>query len=189
MVKNFNKSGATKALKAEDDYFCQVMEDGTIFAGSNHFIFKMTPEDYATIVQPVVYCEAGNWRIRPDDKKTSLNTDMSRIFTEVAEVTSNETNLILCPLALNVPKHKHPIFTYYNFISDFVELYSSVYVKAFAPDATLRTVVDNSTKSHIALVRRNNEAVGLIMPLKPIPAVTEAVRAYFTAVLKDNKEG
>ena len=40
---SFNPSAAAKALKMADRYFCQVTEDGTIYAGSGCVLFKLTP--------------------------------------------------------------------------------------------------------------------------------------------------
>ena len=37
-----NPSAAAKALKIADRYFCQITEDGTIYAGSGHVLFKLT---------------------------------------------------------------------------------------------------------------------------------------------------
>ena len=40
---SFNPSAAAKALKMADRYFCQITEDGTIYAGSGYVLFKLTP--------------------------------------------------------------------------------------------------------------------------------------------------
>ena len=40
---SFNPSAAAKALKMADRYFCQITDDGTIYAGSGYVLFKLTP--------------------------------------------------------------------------------------------------------------------------------------------------
>ena len=171
---SFNPSAAAKALKMADRYFCQITEDGTIYAGSGYVLFKLTPHDYAAIVQPVACCEAGNWAIDRNGKSES-SIDAARIFSEAVKTAQNAADLQSCPLVINCKKDKNPAAAYYNAEADFVALYNPAYLAAF-PGATIRT----SSACSAAIMYNGGEAVGLVMPIRAEPKAARAVKAYFT---------
>ena len=171
---SFNPSAAAKALKMADRYFCQITEDGTIYAGSAYVLFKLTPYDYAAIVQPVACCEAGNWTIDRNGKSES-NIDAAHIFAEAVKTAQNAADLQSCPLVINCQKGKSPAAAYYNAEADFVALYNPAYLAAF-PGATIRT----SSACSAAIMCNGGEAVGLVMPIRAEPKAARAVKAYFT---------
>ena len=171
---SFNPSAAAKALKMADRYFCQITEDGTIYAGSAYVLFKLTPADYAAIVQPVACCEAGNWAIDRNGK-TESSIDAARIFAEAVKAAQNAADLQSCPLVINCKKDKNPAAAYYNAEADFVALYNPAYLAAF-PGAAIRT----SSACSPAIMYNGVEAVGLVMPIRAEPKAARAVKAYFT---------
>ena len=175
----FNPSAAAKALKMAYRYFCQVTEDGTIYAGSGAVLFKLTPDDYAAIVQPVAYCEAGNWTIDRNGK-TESNIDAARIFSEAVKAAQNAADMQSCPLVINCKGGKNAA-AYYNAEADFVALYNTAYITAF-PGAAIRT----SSACSPAIMYNDGEAVGLVMPIRAEPKAARAVKAYFTEADDDN---
>lgn len=177
---SFNPSAAAKALKSADRYFCQITEDGTIYAGTGFVLFKLTPYDYAAVVQPVSCCEAGNWTIDRNGK-TESKIDAARIFSEAVKSAQNAADLQSCPLVINCKKGKNPSAAYYNAEADFVSLYNSSYLSAF-PGFSIRT----SSALSPAIMYNGDEAVGLIMPIRAEPKVARAVKAYFTEADDDN---
>lgn len=177
---SFNPSAAAKALKMADRYFCQITKDGTIYAGSDHVLFKLTPDDYAAIVQPVAYCEAGNWTIDRNGK-TESNIDAARIFSEAVKTAQNAADLQPCPLVINCKGGKNPAAAYYNAEADFVALYNTAYLAAF-PGAAIRT----SSACSPAIMYNNGEAVGLVLPIRADPKAVRAVKAYFIEADDDN---
>ena len=176
---SFNPSAAAKALKMADRYFCQITEDGTIYAGSGHVLFKLTPHDYAAIVQPVAYCEAGNWTIDRNGK-TESNIDAARIFSEAVKAAQNAADMQSCPLVINCKGGKNAA-AYYNAEADFVALYNPAYLAAF-PGAAIRT----SSACSPAIMYNDGEAVGLVMPIRADTKAARAVKAYFTEADDDN---
>ena len=176
---SFNPSAAAKALKMADRYFCQVTEDGTIYAGSGHVLFKLTPHDYAAIVQPVACCEAGNWTIDRNGK-TESNIDAARIFSKAVKAAQNAADMQSCPLVINCEGGKNAA-AYYNTEADFVALYNTAYLTAF-PGAAIRT----SSACSPAIMYNDGEAVGLVMPIRAEPKAVRAVKAYFTEADDDN---
>lgn len=180
----FNPSAAAKALKMADRYFCQITEDGTIYAGSGCVFFKLTPDDYAAIVQPVVCCEAGNWTIDRNGK-TESNIDAARIFSEAVKAAQNAADMQSCPLVINCKRGKNAAAyyaaAYYNAEADFVALYNPAYLTAF-PGAAIRT----SSACSPAIMYNDGEAVGLVMPIRAEPKAVRAVKAYFTEADDDN---
>ena len=177
---SFNPSAAAKALKMADRYFCQITEDGTIYAGSGYVLFKLTPYDYAAIVQPVACCEAGNWTIDRNGK-TESNIDAARIFSEAVKAARNAADMQSCPLVINCKGGKNPAAAYYNAEADFVALYNTAYLTAF-PGAAIRT----SSACSPAIMYNDGEAVGLVMPIRAEPKAVRAVKAYFTEADDDN---
>ena len=177
---SFNPSAAAKALKMANRYFCQITEDGTIYSGSGYVLFKLTPDDYAAIVQPVAYCEAGNWTIDRNGK-TESNIDAARIFSEAVKAAQNAAALQSCPLVINGKGGKNPAAAYYNSKDDFVALYNLAYIAAF-PGSTIRT----SSACSPAVMYNDGEAVGLIMPIRAEPKTVRAVKASFTEADDDN---
>lgn len=171
---SFNPSAAAKALKMADRYFCQITDDGTIYAGSGYVLFKLTPADYAAIVQPVACCEAGNWTIDRNGK-TESNIDAARIFADAVKTAQNAADLQSCPLVINCKGGKNPAAAYYNAEADFVALYNPAYLAAF-PGAAIRT----SSACSAAIMYNGGEAVGLVMPIRAEPKAARAVKAYFT---------
>ena len=177
---SFNPSAAAKALKMADRYFCQITEDGTIYAGSGYVLFKLTPADYAAIVQPVACCEAGNWTIDRNGKSES-SIDAAHIFSEAVKTAQNAADLQSCPLVINCKQGKNPAAAYYNAEADFVALYNPAYIAAF-PGATIRT----SSACSAAIMYNSGEAVGLVMPIRAEPKTARAVKAYFAEADDDN---
>lgn len=177
---SFNPSAAAKALKMADRYFCQITEDGTIYAGSGHVLFKLTPDDYAAIVQPVACCEAGNWTIDRNGK-TDSNIAAARIFSEAVKAAQNAADMQSCPLVINCKGGKNPAAAYYNAEADFVALYNPAYLAAF-PGSAIRT----SSACSPAIMYNGGEAVGLVMPIRAEPKAVRAVKSYFTEADDDN---
>ena len=57
---------AAKALKGSERIICRVTDDGAIYVTNGFIAYKMTPPEYASIVQPVTCCEAGTIISRHD---------------------------------------------------------------------------------------------------------------------------
>lgn len=172
---SFNPSAASKALKSADRIFCQLTDDGTIYAGSGYVLFKLTPADYAAIVQPVACCDAGNWTIDQHGKHDgSMNA--AEIFTKSVKAAEDKTALQPCPLHFQPNTKAAPDQVgFYNAEDDFTAFYNAAYIAAVG---TCTIKAPNATSA--AIVYHNDEAAALVMPIRPEPKASRAVKAYFT---------
>lgn len=172
---SFNPSAASKALKSADRIFCQLTDDGTIYAGSGHVLFKLTPADYAAIVQPVACCDAGNWTIDQHGKHDgSMNA--ADIFTKSVKAAEGKTALQPCPLHFQPNTKAAPDQVgFYNAEDDFSAFYNAAYIAAVG---TCTIKAPNAMSA--AVVYHNDEAAALVMPIRPEPKASRAVKAYFT---------
>lgn len=172
----FNPAAAAKVFKTADRYFCQITEDGSIYAGSGYVLFKLTPADYAAIVQPVACCDAGNWTIDKTGRHDgSMNA--AEIFTKSVKAAEHKTALQPCPLQVNDGKKGAPLQAgFYNAEDDFSAFYNAAYIAAVGTGATIKA--PNAMSA--AIVYHNDEASALVMPIRPEPKASRAVKAYFT---------
>lgn len=162
----------TKVIKGSDRLECQVTEDGTIYLCNGFWIYKMNPMEYASLVQPVVCCEAGNWRIDIAGKR-DRSFDAVEVFKSTTETTESAATLEACPMVFR--RGKTEIAGYYNAAADFSAMYNHSFMDAIAPGAEFRAV--NALSAAVAY--SSGEPFAMVLPIKSDSPICRAVKAYF----------
>lgn len=164
---------AAKALKGSERIICRVTDDGAIYVTNGFIAYKMTPPEYAAIVQPVTCCEAGNYTMQNGEKAADNGFDLVKLFNETVEQTANAPALERCPLTLQAGKA--PAASYYNPAAGVASFYNAKFIAALTPSATLRAT--GAISAAVAYV--GGEPLALVLPIKPEPKAARAVKAYF----------
>ena len=168
---------ATKVLKNSNQIICHVADDndpdGGIYVTNGFVVYRMTPPEYAAIVQPVAQCEAGSWKIDQNGKQPST-TDLAVMFTNAVKHAATSDTLRHAPMTWDANKTQAAV--YYNASADFAALYNTSYVNSIHPAATLRAARAISP----ATACMDGEPFAIIMPIRPDPKAARAVKAYFT---------
>ena len=164
---------AAKALKGSERIICRVTDDGAIYVTNGFIAYKMTPPEYASIVQPVTCCEAGNYTMQNGEKAADNGFDLVKLFNETVEQTANAPALERCPLTLQAGKA--PAASYYNPAAGVASFYNAKFIAALTPSATLRAT--GAISAAVAYV--GGEPMALVLPIKPEPKAARTVKAYF----------
>lgn len=175
-------SEASKVLKSSQRVVCSVTDDGTIYVSNGYFIFKMDAREYAAIVQPVVHCEPGNWRI-DDGNKRDDDFHAAQYFDDAVKAVTESDILARCPLTLDA--NKIPAACYYQAAADFAAFYNVKFISSLHSDVTFRA--PRAISPAVAYI--DGEPFAMIMPIKPEDNATRAVKAYFTKPNNDNPNG
>ena len=164
---------ASKVLKSSQRVVCSVADDGAIYVSNGYFIFKMDAREYAAIVQPVVHCEPGNWRI-DDGNKRDDDFRAAQYFGDAVKAVTESDILARCPLTLDA--NKITAACYYQAAADFAAFYNVKFIASIRSDMTLRA--PRAISPAVAYI--DGEPFAMIMPIKPEDNATRAVKAYFT---------
>lgn len=165
-------TAATKTLKGSARIICHTTDDGEIYVSNGYVLYKLTPAEYAALVQPVTCCEAGRWTIDKNGKYDSDN-DLHKLFSGIVQTTANTAPMTPCPLTIQ--HGKDTLSSYYD-ATGFAAFYNTLYISALCPDATLQTTSPLSA----AMVSLDNEPFAVILPVRPDAQISRAVKAYFT---------
>ena len=174
---------AGKALKTSDRLICRTAEDGAIYVTNGFIAYKLNPAEYAGVVQPVTFCEAGNWSIQNGEKREDVPFDLIKTFQDSIKAADGTGELTCCPLVLTLDK-KRTAAAYYNAEKDFVALYDTRYISALCPGFTLRTPSSFAP----AVAYSNGDPFALVLPIRPDENTTRAVKAYFTQTAADKAD-
>ena len=169
---------AGKALKsAGGRLFCRVDDDGMIYTCNGFLVYRMNPIEYATTVQPVTKCDAGNWIIENGEKRDAspADFDVIKAFREAVNACTGET-LNRCPLEVQA-ENGSAMVSFYSSAAGFAAFYNRLCMAALLPGLTIRA---NSAISP-AVFYSGEEAVAMVLPVKAKPDAARAVKAYFTA--------
>ena len=167
---------ARKAIKHADKINCMVCNDGTIYITSGAFMFKMDAFEYATIAQPITFCEAGNWTIDRNGKHEENNQfSAEQIFAAAVKETQNVSPMKRSPIRID--DQSDPLIGFYNTDHSFASFYKSSYMDSIIPGATIKT----KSSSSVAVAYFGDEPFALIMPfVRAGENAARAVKAYFT---------
>lgn len=178
IIGNYSAAEASKAIKNADRIFCKVTDDGTIYVLSGYFIFKMCPEEYAAIAQPVVHREAGDWEVYKDDKRDGCTFPVEKYFSDAVQAVQDAAPLDHCPLFAYAPKNPALHWeAFYNKESDFAAFYNAAYISALLPAAQIKST--GAQKPAIACM--DGEPFALILPIRADAKLAQGIRAYFAA--------
>lgn len=171
-----------KTLKGSERLFCRVTEDGDIYISNGFVLYKMNPLEYAATVQPVTCCDAGNWEMNRHGKHEDDGTgfDLPKYFADAVNGAATADTLERCPLTLQADKT--PAACYYNAAADFAAIYNAKYIAALTPCATLRAAGPVSG----AVAYSGDEPFAVVLPIRPKPEATRAIKAYFTDATANN---
>ena len=169
---NYTKDAA-KVIRQSDRLECQVTEDGTIYICNGYLIFKMDPMEYASLVQPVTCCEAGNWRIDGAGKKPGT-MDVEKIFGQNVTAAESAATMELCPMVFQADKKD--IIGFYSSSADFTAIYDKSYIFSVQRGSQWKS----NGKLSAAVAFASGQAFALVLPIKPRPNISRAVRAYYT---------
>ena len=171
-IGNYTKDTA-KAIKAAEKLICTTTEDGAIYLCGGHWMFKMNPLEYATVAQPVTYCEAGNWTIDSNGKRDGNDgLNLLKIFDDAIKATENKPSLDHCPLSLDCRN----IAAYlYHSPDGFASAYNGLYISAICNGRQLRAPAATSP----AVIYNGNEPFALIIPNRLGDNYSRAVLAYY----------
>ena len=171
-----------KTLKGSERLFCRVTEDGDIYISNGFVLYKMNPLEYAATVQPVTCCDAGNWEMNRHGKHEDDGTsfDLPKYFADAVNGAAAADTLERCPLTLQADKT--PAACYYNAAADFAAIYNAKYIAALTPCATLRAAGPVSG----AVAYSGDEPFAVVLPIRPKPEATRAIKAYFTDATANN---
>ena len=163
---------ASKIIKRSERLECQTTEDGTCYICNGFFLFKMNPMEYASIVQPVVCCDAGNWSINQNGRQ-ERRADLLQIWTDSVKSAEGAATMEACPMVFK--NGKAEIVGYYSSAGGFAATYNAAFMGAIRAGATFRA------KSALsgALAYDDAEPFALVLPIKPVPNICRAVNAYF----------
>lgn len=165
-------SEASKIIKRSERLECQTTEDGTCYICNGFFLFKMNPMEYASIVQPVVCCDAGNWSINQNGRQ-ERRADLLQIWTDSVKSAEGAATMEACPMVFK--NGKAEIVGYYSAAGGFAATYNAAFMGAIRTGATFRA------KSALsgAVAYDDAEPFALVLPIKPVPKICRAVKSYF----------
>lgn len=163
---------AVKVIRQSERLECQVTEDETIYICNGYLIFKMNPMEYASLVQPVTCCDAGNWRIDSTGKKPGT-IDVEKIFSENVTKAKNAATMEPCKMVFS--QNKKEMVGFYSRGGDFTAIYNKSFVSAILPGAEWKS----TGKLSAAVAFSSVEAFAMVLPIKPVPNICRAVKAYF----------
>lgn len=168
-------SDAGKALKGADRLFCRIDDDGAIYLCNGFVVYRMNMIEYAATVQPVTKCEAGNWIIQNGEKRDAgpADFDVIKTFRDTVNACKGEA-LDRCPAEFDAGKGM-ALASYYS-AAGFAAFYNRLYVSGLARDLTIRA--NGATAP--AVFYAGEEAVAMVLPVKPKAEAARAVKAYFT---------
>ena len=169
---NYTKDAA-KVIRQSDRLECQVTEDGTIYICNGYLIFKMDHLEYASLVQPVTCCEAGNWRIDGAGKMPGT-MDVEKIFCQNVTAAESAATMELCPMVFQADKKD--IIGFYSSSADFTAIYDKSFI--FSVQRGSQWKSNGNLSAAVAFAR--GQAFALVLPIKPRPNISRAVRAYYT---------
>lgn len=176
---------AKKAFKAIDDLVCRVDDNGFVYVTDGYAAFRMTPAEYAAIIQPVSCCEAGNWTIR-NGKKIQKELDIVGLFNSMVDNIKNTAPVDRYPF--NYQMDGKDIAVFYAQDRGFVALYNARYISALAPGFTLYAPGPLGG----AVAYHCGDPCALILPIRCKdeiqPKIFRSVRAYFIPPEADGQE-
>lgn len=176
MAKNFigyYNTMARKVIKRAEKLTCQVTDDGKIFVSNGHYLFQMTAEEYAAVVQPVSCCEAGSWTIDQGEKKQG-SPDFARVYRDAVRATEAAEELEAAPMIFPTGG-KQQLLGMYSAAKDFVTFYDADYIGCIMQEATFRAA--GPLQPVVAYM--GVEPIAMILPVRPKEQNTRAVKAYF----------
>ena len=170
---------ATKAIKAGNCIICNKAEDGYIYTANGFFIFKMTPPEYDAFIRPAAGCDPGNWNIDNKGNREELRPgqmDIIKIFNDALGQINGSTTATACKRSpLEFTSEKMTLTGFYNPAADVAAFYNKLYITSFS-GGTL-----HATKATAAaVVMEGEDALAMILPVRPDAAKSRAVKAYFT---------
>lgn len=176
---------ARKAFKLTDKLVCRVDGDGFVYVTDGFAAYRMTPAEYAAIIQPVACCEAGNWTIR-DGRKVQDSFDLVGLFNSMVENIKNTAPVDSYPFKYQIDEKDISVF--YAQDRGFAALYNSRYVSALAPGFTLYAPGPLGG----AVAYQCGDPCALILPIRCKdeiqPKIFRSVRAYFIPPEADSEQ-
>ena len=170
---------ATKAIKAGNCIICNKAEDGYIYTANGFFIFKMTPPEYDAFIRPAAGCDPGNWNIDNKGNREELRPgqmDIIKIFNDALGQINGSTTATACKRSpLEFTSEKMTLTGFYNPAADVAAFYNKLYINSFT-GGTLHAVKATGA----AVVIDHEDALAMILPVRPDAAKARAVKAYFT---------
>lgn len=185
IIGNYSAAEASKAINNIDHICCKVTDDGTIYVFSGYFIFKMCPQEYAAIAQPMVHREAGNWTIYRNSKRDFGTFSVENSFSDAVKAAQDAAPLDHCLLFSCDPKN--PALrreAFYSKESDFAAFYNAAYISALTPAAQIKTT--GALKPAVAC--NDGKPFAVILPVHADEKLALGIRAYFAAG-DDSSEG
>lgn len=177
---NYATAATAKVFRQSERILCQTTEDGAIYVANGFLVFKMTPEEYAQIIQPVTCCEAGNWMIQDGEKKPSTSDICTRFFTASLEAVTEKDDLAGAPLKFHNPGGKTEFSPMYSKPGDFVAFYNAAYLSCIAPDFLFCR--GRSPRDPAIFYADGGQAFAAILPcIRQDRNMERAARAYFVA--------
>ena len=128
---------ARKAFKSTDDLICRIDSEGFIYVTDGFAALRMTPAEYAAIIQPVACREAGNWTIR-GGKLVQKDFDLVGLFNSMVENVKNADAMEHFPF--NYQSNGGDVSIFYAKDPGFAALYNARYISALAPGYTLHAL-------------------------------------------------
>lgn len=176
---------ARKAFKSTDDLICRIDSEGFIYVTDGFAALRMTPAEYAAIIQPVACREAGNWTIR-GGKLVQKDFDLVGLFNSMVENVKNAGAMEHFPF--NYQSNGGDASIFYAKDPGFAALYNARYISALAPGYTLHALGPLSG----AIAFQSGEPCALILPIRCNeelrPKVFRSVRAYFIPPEADSEQ-
>jgi hypothetical protein len=166
---------ATKSLKGCERLICRTAEDGTIYLCNGYLIFSMTSAEYDTVARPATQCDAGNWAMDKDGKRSETNYDLEKHFTEAVKAAETAAQLRRSALLVDVGKNQLAA-CYYNADKDFSAFFNRHFTASLASDTVLKSAGTVSA----AVAFTGDRPFAMILPIRPESKNARAVKAYFT---------
>jgi hypothetical protein len=169
---------AAKALKAGDRIFCKQADAGEIFVCNGYLIFRMTVDEYESIVRPLAHCEPGTWTIDKKGNRTdTIPLDPEALFIREARKAASAAPLAACPLQFQRTKPARAMGSFYSAEGDFAAFFDVLFLAAVAPGATVHTTGAVAP----AIFAIDELVTAMILPVRPEADAARAVKAYFNA--------
>lgn len=178
----FFTKAASKAIKA-DRMICREA-DGYNYVSNGYLIFKMTMEEYDAFIRPVAKCDPGNWWIDKNGKRElrKEEMDLSKLLKDAVAAAQGLKAANIAPYVFKLDSRTNATGIY-SYETDTTAFFNSVYLDSFIPEANC--YITGSTKPAVFTV--NNEAVGMVLPIRPSEKMIRSVKAYFTDEAQDEK--
>jgi hypothetical protein len=169
---------AAKALKVGDRIFCKITDTGEIFVCNGYLIFRMTVDEYESIVRPLAHCEPGTWTIDKKGNRTdTIPLDPEALFIREARKAASAAPLAACPLQFQRTKPARAMGSFYSAEGDFAAFFDVLFLAAVAPGATVHTTGAVAP----AIFAIDELVTAMILPVRPEADAARAVKAYFNA--------